>query len=369
MKGLVRALLTIGVLFPTFPAAAAILWFGGEDTGFTIQGAAAFGSAGTGYDTNFARVAYIGQNSTTVADPPANRIVTPTFSAGSTVWVHGRAFIGTTLTTTSGEQGLILRSPDGVSRIIVRQTGANGTLKVSTRNAAGTITDLATSSVTFAGSFTLDVFVNYTCSGAGAVQLYINNTQGINFSGNPCTDSATQLNQADFASFTNGSGGNCSTSVGTCWSEIIIANEDTRLMRLATCAPQAAGNTQQFTPNTLANVNKPTISDGTFVSTSTNNQLSQWTCPTTAPSGIWGVKSVSIESRMMVSTTGPQNFDWSWRIAGSDYLAGTTTAATNAFLNYRLQQDTSPATGTAWGIAEVYNTSANQLGVGVKSLP
>ena len=200
--------------------------------------------------------------------------------------------------------------------------------------------------------------------------MWLNNTQVIAFSGNPCTDSATSLNAVEFASVDNtGGSGGCGTS-GTCWSEMILANEDTRSMHVATLAPQGSGPTQAWTPNTLANINKATINDASFVATSTANQISQWTAPTTAPTGIWGVKSVIFNARLLVNTTGPQNGEFIAHVSGSDYTSlCTNPTLTNAFANYNCQMDNSPATSTTWGISEVYNTSANQLIYGIESLP
>jgi hypothetical protein len=361
----------------THSAAAAIFWFGGEDTSVTgyVQ---VTGNCGNGIcDSNFARGALSVQNGTSTADPPANRLIpiNPTFAATSDLWIHGQFWSGNITTTTNNEQTIIVRSPDGVGRIYLRQSGSSGTLKLSTADAARSFTDPSGGTATGAFSANtltqFDLHINYSCSGAGGAQLYLATVKVIDFTGNLCTDAATQLNQVEWAAVNNGAQVNvCTTNISsTCWSELILANEDTRSMRLATCALQAAGNTQQFTPNTLGNVNKATISDTTFVSTTTNNQLSQWTCPTAAPTGSWGVKSQAIEARALASVTGPQNLDFSRRVSNANYLAGTTTALTNAFLNYRNQADVSPATSTTWGLTEIYNTSTNQLNIGIKSLP
>jgi hypothetical protein len=190
--------------------------------------------------------------------------------------------------------------------------------------------------------------------------IYFNSTLYITYTGSLCTDAATTLNRIEVSS---------SFTTASFWSEFIVANEDTRSMRLATLIPASSGNTQGWTPNTLANINKVTIADGTFVADATGNILSQWKTQTTAPVGIYAVKSVSIEARLLKSASGPTQFDWSWRISNADYLAGSSNALTNIFANYRLQQDTSPATSAVWGITEVFNTSTNQLNIGVKSLP
>ena len=207
-RQILGALVVVAALASAGSSLATILFAGAEDTDFVQVGSNIYGATG-GNDTNFERsgAAWSVQNGTSTSDPPANRLQTPTFTATANLWLHALVF-PQVATTTAAEQAIIIRSPDGVSRIVVRQTGTNGTLKVSTRNAAGTITDLATASGTFtaAAAVTLDFNVNYTCSGSGGVTLYLSGVQVINYSGNPCTDAATSLNQVDLASLTNGSG-------------------------------------------------------------------------------------------------------------------------------------------------------------------
>jgi hypothetical protein len=276
-------------------------------------------------------------------------------------------------TSSSGEQGLIIRSPDGVSRIILRQTATYGQIKVSSRNAAGTITDLATSSSNFAiAGHTLDLNVNYTCSGAGGVVLYIDGVQVINYSGNPCTDSATQLNQVDFASMTAGTANtNCalgsSENGGSCWSEVIICDTDTRGMGLWSLTPSAAGNTQSWTPNTVANINPAAINDNLFVSSTASSQLSEWTTPTSAPTGAWNLLAVVQEARVASSTTGPTTFEWLLRTKdGSDHVTGSLTPSVTVFGNFNNQiWATNPHTSAAWVLSDI----ASGFNLGIESTP
>ncbi|MCP3381234.1 hypothetical protein NLM31_12875 [Bradyrhizobium sp. CCGUVB4N] len=339
------------------PATATILFASGEDTGFTLNGSAA-GSTFTGWRSNFARAAVNITNSATVADPPANRATTPTFTATSNLWLHAQVNSSGN-TTTANQQTILVRSPDGVSRIVVRETGTAGQLKISTRNAAGTLTDLATASSTFAsgGPIPIDLYVNYTCSGSGGVQLYLSGAQVINYTGNPCTDSATQLNQADIAGTNTSSG---------YWSEIIIADEDTRGMSLWTLYPVAAGNTQAWTPSTVGNINKGVINDATSIGTSSNNALTEWTTPTSAPNGAWNVKAVVQEARTLVGTSGPLHFEWLIRtIDGSDNVTGSV-APTTSFASYSNQiWATNPHTSSAWSLSDI----ASGFNLGIESLP
>lgn len=366
VSSLTMRFLVCGVLLSSSPASATILFAGGEDTSVTRIGAA-YGNLLSSGRAGFARTSLGITNGGSTADPPPNRLQTPAFTATSTLWVHGQFLNGNSSTSVlNGQQSLIVRSPDGNARILVRQTGTAGTLKVSTRNIAGTITDLATASAGYVGGSTnaFDLFINYTCSGSGGVQMYLQGVQVINYTGNPCTDSATTLNQVEYLAFANTVGG--VTCADTCWSELIVADEDTRGMALWTTNPAAAGNTQSWTPSTLANVNKAAISDSTVVSASTNNSISEWTVSNSIPTGSWSVKAVVQEARVQVGTTGPQHFEWVARTGGNDYVTGSL-APTTSFTTFSNQiWLTNPSTSAAWSTTDI---TAAGFNLGIESLP
>lgn len=312
-------------------------------------------------------------NGATGSDPPTNYFKTPAFASTAIIWVHANTYLGSANTNTVNNQSMFAFSPDGVGRVYLRHTGTSGQVKLSTATAARTFSDKQTATGTFSAAAiqTIDWLIDYSCSAGSVTQLYINGVKVIDYTGSLCTDAATSLNQVGFGGLTNISGaGSCSSATSSsCWSEMIVASEDTRSFRLATLAPQASGNTQGWTPNTLANINKFAINDSTFVSDGTGNVLSQWTAPTTAPAGLWIVKSVAIEARILKSASGPSRYDGSWRISGTDYLSGISGVLSTSFANYRIQQDNSPATSTAWSLSEIYNSGASQLNFGLKSLP
>jgi len=332
-----------------------ILFAGCEDTGFTMVGTAA--GSNNNVDATFSRSGVAVDQSGPAADPQANRAQTPTFTSTNLLWVHAVAFFPSN-SGSDGYQAMAIRSPDGQSRIILRQTATAGQLKVSSRNAAGTITDLATSSITLSlnARHKLDLKIDY--SGSGGVQLYEDGVLGINFSGDPRTDAATQLNQIDLVAVVAG-------GTTTNWSQIIAADADTRAMSVWTLAPLAAGNTQAWTPNTLANINDTVINDTTFISSSANNDISEWTTPVTAPAGAWTVKAIVQEARVQRGTTGPQHFDWIVRTASTDFTAGVSNAPATSFGNFNNQLwATNPNTSSAWLITDI----AAGFNLGIKSL-
>jgi hypothetical protein len=347
----------------------------GEDTGVTFiigaTGGAITQNNSADYVTrsNFTRGSTVvaAFNSTNVADPPASRIQLPAFTAGNLVWLHAQFSFGVSSATTSGQQVVIFRSPDGASRVIIRQTGTAGQLKASSRNFAGSITDLATATAnipaTIATVHSLDIKLDYSSS--GGITAWLDGTQFLSYSGDPRTDAATQINQIELASVCGQGFGSIANGGGTGWSEIIVADEDTRGMALWTLNPQAAGNTQSWTPNTLASINKSAISDTTSISAGSNNVLSQWTTPTSPPTGNWGVKAIVQEARVRVGTSGPQHFDWSARTASTDYTAGVSNAPSTSFGNFNNQfWTTNPNTTAAWAITDI----ASGFNLGIKSL-
>ncbi len=148
MEKIFRVALTTLLLAAAYPAAAAVLWFGGEDTsGLTITGSplARFNSSGSCWDSNFSRGAFSVANSTGTNDPPTNFGALPTLSSPvSLLWIHATVCPVNNVTSTANQQALIVRSPDGVGRVMLRQTGTTGQLKLSIANAARSFTDLAT---------------------------------------------------------------------------------------------------------------------------------------------------------------------------------------------------------------------------------
>ena len=200
----------------------------GEDS--CLQGSASYSTstiqtvttAGT-YRSGWGRESLFIANGSSTGDPPSYYWLSPIFTAtGGNLWIHAEFIVGST-TNTANQQAIRVYSPDGVARIVVRESGTAGTIKVSTANAARTFTDLGTASTTYSAATltTLDLNINYTCSGSGGVTLYLNGSSVMSFSGNPCTDSATTLNRVAFASLTSsGAGTTCTSGGDTCWTEI-----------------------------------------------------------------------------------------------------------------------------------------------------
>lgn len=341
---------------------------GGEDTSFSLSGSFTLVGGGVTYRSAFCREA-IGTTSgvvTTTAWPMTTSAATPQWGPSSSFYIHGQYYGNASSNTTASAILLALADSSGVGRILVRGTGTAGQVKISTRNAAGTIVDLVTSAAgalpaaSSGNPVAIDLFVNYAVS--GQCTLYANGVSiadtgaGINVT----TDSATALGQTFYGAAITAGGG---ITVG--WSECIAQSTTTLGMALWTLIPAATGNTQSWTPNTVANVNKGAINDTTFVSTGTAAVLSEWTTNITPPGGIWSVNAVVQEARVSIGTTGPQHFAWVLRTAdGSDHTTGSL-APTTSFSNFNNQQWlTNPHTSAPWAVADI-TTGFN---IGIESL-
>jgi hypothetical protein len=333
-----------------------------EDISCIFQGTVTVDTTAGNFNSSYSRLALRPAASTAVT-PPANRVETKTFSAASSdFWVS--ANYNTSSNTTVNNVTTVFFADAGVTRLALRGTGTNQQLKLTTRNAAGTLVDLATATGSLCALSTrckLDIHVVYAV--AGSVNVYNNGLLILTYTGDVTTNSATTLNSVGF--------GGTSTAVATfAWSQMFASNSDTRSMVSVTCVPSASGATQSWT-GSAANVNPNSYSDATFNYTVANDALSQWKSGCSIPtSGTTTVVDVRSFGRLAKGTGGPQNARFSTNVGGTDYdngsdLSGMTTSFQNFEYDWGIN---SPATATPWTPTEL-NGIFTTGGFGVKSRP
>jgi hypothetical protein len=348
------AAIVVGLWLAAGPANATILAQCQEGVGCTLQGSVTTSTVTTTFDSTYSRQSLgINLTSSTVI-PPANRIDLPFSSASSDFWLSFR-YLPNNAGTTSGAV-FVAFSVSGVYRLLLLGTGTNQQIKISKRNAAGTVTDLATATgSTCSNAATpcrLDVHVVYAAS--GSVNVYNNGTLIATYSGDTTTDSATNLDTASLGTLAN--------NITTNYSEMMVADVDTRSLRLLACAPQAAGATQQWSGAAVGNINEVGIDDTTFNSTGTSNQRSNWTL-CSLPSGNNVVSNVTQCDRLSRSTAGgPQNYRHTLYIGSTNYdspsdISPSTSLTTDCY-NWGAN---SPATGAAWTNSEISSMQAGVL--------
>lgn len=341
-----------------------VYFCGSEDIDFAFAGLAAGTTSPTSYfDTAFSRAcAYPGGSGSTTW-PLANSISNPvSFGNLSSFWAHAETnFISNG--TVSGDILIALADSGGVGRILVRGTGTAGQLKISSRNAAATITDFSgatTASGAYSAALTkLDLFCNYSSS--GQVQLYINGVLAADTgaSVNVTTDSATSLSFLYLSNATSGS--------NVTFSEVIVADSDTRAARLWTMNSTTAGNAQTFS-GTASNVNKGTISDATYISAASSGLINEYkTGGIALPGGTFTVPAVKMISRALVGTSGPAHVEYVTRVGSTDYTGGSWAPTVGSFVNDTsgYYQATNPGTSAPWATSDL---TASTFNYGVESV-
>ncbi|MBI2233442.1 MAG: hypothetical protein HYU57_00185 [Micavibrio aeruginosavorus] len=355
LKHLFVATFLCATLLGAHSASAAILWAGGEEMDFTIEGVGGIkGTSNTTYfDNTFSRQG--------VAPNTASEFLkTGVFANSSLFWVRFRHILDSGGACDANKDWIKFTDSAGVDRLILRPTTASATplISINKRDAAGTVTLLGTSTgnIDMNPQHTYDVFINYAA--AGEITIYMNGNQIGTYSGDVTTDGQTSLAQIKL--------GSCQTSSTTFYSQVIVSTTDSRLMRLLTRAPVANGNTMAWT-GAVSDINENILSELNLISSSTAGQLAQFTVPATLPvSSNWAVQAVVQSGRLLRSTTGPQNFRFSLRTGGVDYTSPSDIPLELGYENFSYVWNTNPNTSAAWTSSQV---TAATFNLGVKSQP
>lgn len=349
------------------PSHATILFAGGEDIDFTCSLASTcqVDTTSVTFRAAWAREAYDANAGS--GDPQPRYFQTPAFSANSTIWIHARychtSAGSCSVSTTSDAQAVIVIDSAGNPTLMLRGTGTDGVLKISSRTPGGVFTDLATCSAGFPGGALMqfDLYIDYGTS--GEVALYANSVKLCDFTGDVTNgDGATTLDQirfADPASLIASGGG---------WSEVIIATTDTRAMGLYTLAPNGSGNATQWTgTNPCTSIlNAITIDDANYVYTAGSGQVEECTVTNSIPPGSYSVQALVMSGRLLVGASGPQHFDFVTRTGGTDYPSADF-APTTSFSNFgNYVQAVNPATSNPWAVSDFTTSGFN---IGLESKP
>lgn len=333
-----------------------LFFIGGEDSDFTSIGNVGVDTTSTHFRSSYARCALMSSPIAVGGCWAAN------FDAPhASFWATARLYITLNSNVTSSAASRIMAFTDnGTVRLAIvpnwRSFVANNTFawQLVKIDATGTITILATAAVNLDTNLLqkLDVFVNYAT--AGQVQVFLDGTKIIDYSGNVTTNSATTLSSIQLGSpCADGAAG------ATYWSECVVADTDTRGMALATLAVNAAGNAQQWS-GANTDINETTLNDATAISSLSNGQISEWTV--TVPSAITtttGVLAVAVSARAAKGTSGPQNLAGMVRSGGADYASSNMSGLAATLGKVQTSWLVNPATGLAWSASDLLNAGFN----------
>lgn len=352
----------------------AVYFAAGEDEAFTSVGTVAINTTASHRRASWSRCALQANDGDSYWD-------TGNVMSVASAWFHARVWMTgrtTNLTNASPLNRAAIRIVDaaGITRLaLIYFTSASNTPNTLATNwrfgkytAAGTFTQLGSVlSGIFASSpaapDAIDIqVVNYATAGAGEVRIWINETLVYEVTGATlATDSNTTINGIRLAGCIAATDGN-KFDLG--YSEVIIADSDTRTRGLATLAPAANGNTVNWTTGGVSNINETPLDDVTLNDSASAGQIQQYTIGA-LPSGVYGVEALIVSARAMAgSAGGPTKLDFGIRTNSIDYWSSDYTLAASLD-NAQHIMATNPDTSAAFTTAEV---GAAGFNIGMKSV-
>lgn len=255
-----------------------VLWCGGEDVDFPNGSAISIGtSSGSHYDPDYSRCGVCSAGTAYICK--SNVLPTPL----TDLWLSAIIYIpiGNTINKFIG----IGKNGYNSGVLIGTDTYTNGKLALfKVDNLTYTLL-AAESGVSLVTAAKYDINIQNFDTTA-TIKVYINGNEYISYTGDAKPSGVGSLDQIFL--FGNGSYGYMSS--------IIVADEDTRLMRLKTLAPSAAGDTSANWTGAYTDIDETTLSDADKIYSATNNADFQ-TNLTGMPSGTWSVKAVKVAAR------------------------------------------------------------------------
>lgn len=327
-------------------ATATVLSIMAEDSDIIPTGAVSVSTSAGNFRAGWARESIFSVNTGSTVYPGTPRFSTQVFSNQTTLWIHLENFTLSAIIGTPDGEAIGAYGSDGVLRIMLKaHSTSTGRTDIATRNGAGTITTLTACDVgswPLAGQLNkLDWVINYAV--AGSSFLYINGILHCSFTGNTTTDGVSSLNQVEF-----------SNPFGSAaqYSEMIVANSDTRGSGVFTCAPTSNGTNQTWNGG-FANVAPTTINDASAITTPSSGQVAEFGC-TSPPAGAFTVPAVGSSARVQAGASGPSSFEFVTRpgTGTTDYLSAPVSPGGTFSNNYQIQQ-TNPATGNSWSLTDI----------------
>lgn len=210
---------------------------------------------------------------------------------------------------------------------------------------------------TFVNDQAIKVDIHYRVHpSTGFIRVYLDQVLYFSFFGNTAIASSSGVNAIVLQSLA------INTNVGarTHYSEILVSDETTVHSRVITRPLAAFGDVNAWT-GVITNINAGDSPDTTFISDSTPGDTVTMSSAALAPAPLLGevISRVALHYRANFESGSPvTRIAPVARISGTNYI-GTTQLLLSTVAPYRHVLDLSPATGSAWTIAEV---NALQLG-------
>ena len=313
----------------------AILWCGGEDVDFPNGSVPLVSTTSTQFRSGYGRCA--------LGSGTQSRSAVFAGGAVTNAWFTFRYYTNLA-TPTFRSTGLTYSGVVNAGLWVGVTSGNKVTLfKYDGTTETSLATEAGTSIVANSGSiYRFDVQIS-NFGASTTVNVYLNGTLVITWTGNPAITGVTSLDQLSFQI--------SGTIVGNALSEFIVSDSDTRgLQGLVTYAPNGNGTTQNWSNPAYTNYNPTTINDtnSTFVNTTTQDEQAT---VNSAPAGNFQIVAVKVIARAL-STSGATATGVALGFNNTNnttVAVGSAHTATTAFASYEDIFATDPTTGSGWG--------------------
>jgi hypothetical protein len=327
-----------------------LLFFGSEYEDFPINvGANSFSANQALYRSAYSRASVL----VATGAWPSSGYIGTTFTGQTSFWVTGR--VGTSTTVSSANIFFVLGDTAGGTnaanaRLRLKcNSAAPSTIILEKWDGASTATTLGTSTATITGSvgYRLDVAVD-SYGSSGRVRVYLDQVLIIDtgLAVNIAAGGSTSLNVAYFSTLR-------SSSVDTGWSEVVVADEDTRPLGVKTLVPNATGDTTAWTSGTWQDIDDLVASDVDIAVSETAAQVLAVNC-TGMPTGYGGLTVRAVKSVVYAArgASGPSKIDIGLRQSSTNGFAASQTLDTG-WATYSATWTTNPITSAAFTGAEI----------------
>ena len=346
----IYSLIMMIMLFFGSPARATILWMGGEDIDFPNGTLLSIGTDSRVFRSGYSRGGVYVSSYPGIASSNAFPGGAVTSAWISFQWYH---------TGNSNYPAVGFGKTGTSSYLFFGTDSGNGAKAALWKYDGTTFTELASESGTsVSGSWSVSgpvkfdmQVISYGASATVNVYMAAQPTAILTYTGNVVAGSAVSLDTAAIRAHDNGEN----------ISEVIVSSTDTRNLSLVTLAPNAAGDTNNWT-GSYSNINPLTINDATNITDNTNNDVFECKMNSLPSTGVT-ILGVKIGARATTAGGGETSIALGVKTNSSISVPSATTQ-TAAWSTTETFYSTNPVTTNPWAPSEI-----NALQINMKTAP
>lgn len=305
------------------------------------------------FDSNFSRGAI------EVAD--GSHYAQADFTAETDGWLHFLAYF-TDLNNIEHDNQIFQLRDSSTGQVVLQLDGDNGAWDMEYWNGSS-FTEVSIAGGASGGGFPIGELVRFDVqwtihNSTGVFRIYMNESLIVEFTGDTLQTGFTTIDQLRLSS-----GSTRVSADQTYFSEVIVADEDTRGWRLATLGVTADGTNTAWTGD-YTDIDEIDLDDADDITSDTADQVHGFAVDNVpAEAAGYSVEAVVVGMRANRAASGPQNLQAHVRSGGTDYFSSNVGTLGLGLLPFQAVFATDPGTASAWA-----QSGVNAAEVGVKSI-